>query len=547
MAVHPEAGFLPDPTTLENIPALMSAYYTEKPDPAIPAQKVSFGTSGHRGSAPKRTFNENHILAVTQAVCEYRASQGIRGPLYIGADTHGLSEAAYRTALQVLAANGVTVAVSKDRAYTATPCVSHAILLWNREHSGEERADGIVITPSHNPPSDGGFKYNPPHGGPADTDATGWIQNRANELLAKGLAGVKTVSYAEAVASPCVSEYDYIAAYVDQLGDIIDMEAIAKSGLKLGVDPLGGAAIVLWQPIVDKYGIDLTIVNKCVDPTFRFVPRDKDGKIRMDCSSPWAMNSLLNMRDQFDLAFSCDPDSDRHGIVTKDGLMNPNHYLSVAAWYLMRTRTQWPADCGIGKTVVTSNMLNRIGDKLGRKVVETAVGFKWFVPYLSDKSCGFCCEESAGASFLCFDGRTWSTDKDGPLLCLLAAEIMAKEGASPSELYRRLTEELGAPVYQRVDSPADEVTCKTIKALTPEKANLDTLAGSKVTDVLINAPGNNAPIGGLKVVTKDGWFAVRPSGTEPIYKLYAESFLDIVNLKAIQQDAADFVAKLLEK
>lgn len=547
MAIHPEAGLLPDPTTLENIPALMSAYYTEQPDPSVPAQRVSFGTSGHRGSSLKRTFNEAHILAVTQAVCEYRAAEGLKGPLYLGGDTHALSEAAYRTALEVLAANGVKVAISKGRAYTATPAVSHAILLWNRDHTGEERADGIIITPSHNPPSDGGFKYNPPNGGPAGTDATSRIQNRANELLADGLKGVKRVPYAKAVSCPTVFEYDYIAAYVDQLADIIDMEAIAKSGLKLGVDPLGGASLVLWQPIADKYGIDLTIVNKCVDPTFRFVPRDKDGKIRMDCSSPWAMNSLLNMRDKFDLSFSCDPDSDRHGIVTKDGLMNPNHYLSVAAWYLMRTRTGWPKDCGIGKTVVTSNMLNRIGESLGKKVVETPVGFKWFVPYLYDKTCGFCCEESAGASFLCFDGRPWSTDKDGPLLCLLAAEIMAKEKASPSELYNRLTEQLGAPVYQRVDSPADEITCKTIKSLTPEKANIKTLAGSEVTDVLINAPGNNAPIGGIKVVTKDGWFAVRPSGTEPIYKLYAESFLDIVNLKAIQKDAGDFVAKLLEK
>ena len=546
MAIHELAGQLPDPTTLENIPTLISAYYTLTPDAANAGQRVSFGTSGHRGSALKRTFNEAHILAITQAVCELRAKDGIEGPLYLGADTHALSEPAQRTALEVLVANNVHVRVAKGGAFTATPAVSHAILLWNREHTGSERADGIIITPSHNPPADGGFKYNPPHGGPADTSETSRVEQRANELLAAGNVDVKRVSYAEALASPLVEEYDYVAAYVDHLGEILDMEAIAKSGLRLGVDPLGGASLSLWQPIADKYGLNLTVVNRCVDPTFRFVPRDKDGKIRMDCSSPWAMSVLLNMRDKFDLCFACDPDSDRHGIVTADGLMNPNHYLSVCAWYLLRTRTGWPEGCGIGKTVVTTDMLNRVGDMLQRKVVETPVGFKWFVPLLSSGECGFCCEESAGGSFLCFDGSTWSTDKDGPLLCLLAAEMMAKEQASPSELYRRLTAELGVPVYQRLDSPADNATRSRVKALTADDVALKDLGGSPVTQVLTHAPGNNAAIGGLKVVSKDGWFAVRPSGTEDICKLYTESFRDEDHLKAIQAAAQDFLAKLLK-
>ncbi len=546
MAIHELAGQLPDPTTLENIPALISAYYTLTPDAANAGQRVSFGTSGHRGSALKRTFNEAHILAITQAVCELRAKDGIEGPLYLGADTHALSEPAQRTALEVLVANNVHVRVAKGGTFTATPAVSHAILLWNREHTGLDRADGIIITPSHNPPADGGFKYNPPHGGPADTSETSRVEQRANELLAAGNVDVKRVSYAEALASPLVEEYDYVAAYVDHLGEILDMEAIAKSGLRLGVDPLGGASLSLWQPIADKYGLNLTVVNRCVDPTFRFVPRDKDGKIRMDCSSPWAMSVLLNMRDKFDLCFACDPDSDRHGIVTADGLMNPNHYLSVCAWYLLRTRTGWPEGCGIGKTVVTTDMLNRVGDMLQRKVVETPVGFKWFVPLLTSGECGFCCEESAGGSFLCFDGSTWSTDKDGPLLCLLAAEMMAKEQASPSELYRRLTAELGVPVYQRLDSPADNATRNRVKALTAEDVSLKDLGGSPVTQVLTHAPGNNAAIGGLKVVSKDGWFAVRPSGTEDICKLYTESFRDEDHLKAIQDAAQDFLAKLLK-
>ncbi len=545
MALHNKAGKLADPAALEDIPSLISAYYTLTPDPAVPAQRVSFGTSGHRGSSIRTSFNEAHILAVTQAVCELRAADNIRGPLYLGCDTHALSEPAYRTALQVLCANGVRVRVSKNRAFTATPCVSHAILLWNRNHQGQERADGIIITPSHNPPCDGGFKYNPPHGGPADTRETGRVEKRANELLAAGNAGVKKLSYAEAMASPLLEEYDYVAAYVDHLPEIIDMKAIAASRLKLGVDPLGGASLELWQPIADKYDLNLTVVNRYVDPTFRFVPRDKDGKIRMDCSSPWAMSGLLAMKDRFDLSFACDPDSDRHGIVTHDGLMNPNHYLSVCAWYLLRTRSDWPENCGIGKTVVTTDTLNHVGSITNRPVVETPVGFKWFVEPLSSGKCGFCCEESAGGSFLCFDGSPWSTDKDGPLLCLLAAEMMAKTGFSPSELYHKLCVIVGESVYQRLDSPADTATRERIKSLKPEDVGMSTLAGSPITAILSNAPGNDASIGGVKVVSSDGWFAVRPSGTEDICKLYIESFIDKNHLEMIQKDAEDFLRALL--
>ena len=547
MALHPEAGLLADPTTLENIPALISSYYTLVPDLHEAAQCISFGTSGHRGSALKATFNEAHILAVTQAVCDFRKEMGHAGPLFLGCDTHALSEPAYRTALQVLAANNVPVRIAKNNAYTATPALSHAVLLWNRTHQGKDRADGIIITPSHNPPCDGGFKYNPPHGGPAGTGETSKIEKRANELLKSGNAGVKKIAWQEALKSSLVEEFDFTAAYVDQLSDIIDMKLIAESGLKIGVDPLGGASLELWQPIADRYGINLTVVNRCVDPTFRFVPRDKDGKIRMDCSSPYAMAGLLKMRDQFDLCFSCDADSDRHGIVTKDGLMNPNHYLSVCAWYLLRTRTNWPKGCGIGKTVVTTDLLNRVGRMLNRPVVETPVGFKWFVEPLSSGKCGFCCEESAGGSFLCFDGTTWSTDKDGPLLCLLAAEMMAREKASPSELYRRLCGELGEPVYERLDSPADGTVRSKVKALGKEDVAIKELGGSPVTAVLTNAPGNDAPIGGVKVVSEDGWFAVRPSGTEDICKLYAESFKDADHLHAIQKTASGFLEKLLAK
>ena len=544
--VHCDAGHLPAPEKLERIPALMSAYYTEFPNPKIPAQRVSFGTSGHRGSSVLHTFNEEHIYAITQAVCDYRKAKGVDGPLFLGGDTHALSEAAFRSALEVLVANGVSVRIARNGEFTATPAVSHAILRWNAGRSSG-LADGIIITPSHNPPRDGGFKYNPPHGGPAETEVTAWIEKSANAYLDSGNRNVQLVHLRAAQRSSLVEEYDFTRAYVEDLPKVLDMKAIAASGLKLGVDPLGGASLPLWEPIAETYGLDLTVVNKEVDPTFRFVPCDKDGLIRMDCSSPYAMSRLLEIRDDFDLAFACDPDSDRHGIVTRQELMNPNHYLTVAAWHLFRTRTGWPKDCGIGKTLVTSAMLDRVGKELGRPVVEVPVGFKWFVPYLLNGRCGLGCEESAGASFLCFDGSPWSTDKDGPLMCLLAAEIMAKEQASPSEIYQKLTEKLGAPVYQRLDAPADDHTRALLKALTPESVHLKTLGGSPVTSVLTRAPGNDAPIGGVKVSSEDGWFAVRPSGTEAICKVYTESFKGEAQLCALQKDAIDFLERQLKK
>lgn len=544
--VHANAGKLMNPEHLEHIPALMSAYYTECPNPNLPEECVSFGTSGHRGSSLDRTFNDEHIYAITQAVCDYRNANAINGPMFLGADTHALSEAAFRTALEVLAANDISVFISKSGQYTATPAVSHAILKYNADKK-TGLADGIIITPSHNPPRDGGFKYNPPNGGPAEAAITSWIEKRANDYLRNGNRDVKFISYAKARASSLISEYDYIAAYVDDLANVLDMELIAKSGLKLGVDPLGGASLPLWEPIADKYGIDLTVVNKQVDPTFRFVPCDKDGKIRMDCSSPYAMSKLLDMRGKFDLAFACDPDSDRHGIVTSKELMNPNHYLTVAAWHLFRTRKNWKADCGIGRTSVTSDTLKRIGEHLKRPVVETPVGFKWFVPYLFTGRCGIGCEESAGASFLCFDGSPWTTDKDGPLMCLLAAEIMAAEHKSPSEVYEDLTKIVGDPIFQRMDAPADDNTRRVLKALTPEDVRLKTLGGSPVVHVETRASGNDEPLGGVKVAAKSGWFAVRPSGTEPICKVYTESFEGEEYLKALQKDAVDFVDNLFKK
>lgn len=543
--VHAEAGKLQDPTKLENIPKLISSYYTEFPNPKIEGQRVSFGTSGHRGSSLSQTFNEEHIYAITQAVCDYRSENGITGPLFLGADTHALSEAAWRTALEVLTANNVKVMVAPPATYTATPAVSHAILTWNRGRKND-LADGIIITPSHNPPRDGGFKYNPPHGGPAETDVTLWIEKSANQYLDEGNKTVKTLPYQKARASSLVQEYDYTKNYVDDLVKVLDMKLIAESGIKLGVDPLGGASISLWEPIADKYGLNLTIVNKQVDPTFRFVPLDKDGKIRMDCSSPFAMGALLQLKDKFDLAFACDPDSDRHGVVTHKELMNPNHYLTVAAWYLFRNRKEWPAGRGIGKTVVTSETLNRLGDMLNRPVVEVPVGFKWFVPFLYDGRCGMGCEESAGASFLCYDSYPWSTDKDGPLMCLLAAEIMAREGKSPTDIYKDLTNKIGDPIYQRLDAPAEEKTIKVLKALTPQDVKMKTLGGSPIINVQTRASGNDAPIGGIKIQSEKGWFAVRPSGTEPICKVYTESFDGGEYLKLLQKDAIDFLDSLLK-
>lgn len=543
--VHAQAGKLQDPTKLEKIPPLISAYYTEFPNPKIEAQRVSFGTSGHRGSSLSQTFNEEHIYAITQAVCDYRNENGITGPLFLGADTHALSEPAMRTALEVLVANGAHVMVAPPDSYTATPAVSHAILSWNRGRK-QDLADGIIVTPSHNPPRDGGFKYNPPHGGPAETDVTLWIEKSANQYLDEGNKTVKMVPYREARSSDLVQEFDYTKNYVDDLINVLDMKLIAEAGVKLGVDPLGGASLSLWEPIADKYGLNLTVVNKQVDPTFRFVPLDKDGKIRMDCSSPFAMGVLLQMKDKFDLAFACDPDSDRHGIVTHKELMNPNHYLTVAAWYLFQHRKEWPASRGIGKTVVTSETLNRLGKELNRPVVEVPVGFKWFVPFLYDGRCGMGCEESAGSSFLRFDGYPWTTDKDGPVMCLLAAEIMARTGKSPSDIYADLTKTLGDPVYQRLDAPADEKTIKVLKGLTPKDVIMKTLGGSPIVNVQTRASGNDAPIGGIKISSEKGWFAVRPSGTEPICKVYTESFGGEEYLKLLQKDAIDFLDSLLK-
>lgn len=543
--VHARAGQLPLPEDLENIPALVSAYFTEYPNPAIPAQRVSFGTSGHRGSSQLHTFNEEHIYAITQAVCDYRKVKGIDGPLFLGGDTHALSEAAFRSALEVLVANDVHVRIAPRGIYTATPAISHAILRWNAGRS-KGLADGIVITPSHNPPRDGGFKYNPPHGGPAETDVTDRIEKGANAYLENGNRGVHLTHLRAAQSSSLVEEYDFIRTYVDDLPNVLDVKAIAASGLRLGVDPLGGASLQMWEPIADAYGIEITVVNKAVDPTFRFVPFDKDGKIRMDCSSPYAMNGLLEMRDRFDLAVACDPDSDRHGIVTGQGLMNPNHFLSVAAWYLFRTRRSWSSASGIGKTLVTSALLDRVGQEANRPVVEVPVGFKWFVPYLLNGHCGMGCEESAGASFLRFDGSPWSTDKDGPLMCLLAAEMLAVEQSSPAELYEKLTERLGCPVYQRLDAPADDQVRAKLKALTPESADIASLGGSPVTEIITRAPDNDAPIGGIKISSADGWFAVRPSGTEPICKVYTESFKGEEHLCGIQKDAMNFLERLLK-
>ena len=543
--VHVRAGQLPLPEDLENIPALVSAYFTEYPNPAVPAQRVAFGTSGHRGSSFLHTFNEEHIYAITQAVCDYRKANGIDGPLFLGGDTHALSEAAFRSALEVLVANDVPVRIAPSGIYTATPAVSHAILRWNAGRT-KGLADGIIITPSHNPPRDGGFKYNPPHGGPAETDVTDKIEKAANIYLENGNRGVHLTHLRAALSSSLVEEYDFIRTYVDDLPKVLDVKAIAASGLRLGVDPLGGASLQMWEPIADAYGIEITVVNKTVDPTFRFVPFDKDGKIRMDCSSPYAMNGLLEMRNRFDLAVACDPDSDRHGIVTDQELMNPNHFLSVAAWYLFRTRRSWPSASGIGKTLVTSALLDRVGREAGRPVVEVPVGFKWFVPYFLNGHCGMGCEESAGASFLCFDGSPWSTDKDGPLMCLLAAEMMAVEQSSPTELYEKLTQRLGRPVYQRLDAPADDQVRAKLKALTPESADIASLGGSPVTEIITRAPGNDAPIGGIKISSADGWFAVRPSGTEPICKVYTESFKGEEHLCGIQKDAMNFLERLLK-
>lgn len=520
----------------------MTAYFAEKPDPSAPGEGVSFGTSGHRGTSARRTFNEDHILATTQAICEYRASQGIDGPLFLGMDTHALSEAAHVTALEVLAGNGAAVRIDAEGGFVPTPAVSHAILTFNAGRTSG-LADGIVITPSHNPPGDGGFKYNPPNGGPADTDITGWVQDRANELMADGLKGVKRVTFAAAMAAETTEKFDYVGNYVSDLGAVIDMETIRAAGLKIGVDCLGNASVAYWAPIAERYGLDITVSNGDVDPTFRFMSVDWDGKIRMDCSSPYAMAGLIGLKDKFDIAFANDTDADRHGIVTRSaGLLNPNHYLAVAISYLFANRPDWPATAGVGKTVVSSSMIDRVAGKLGRKLREVPVGFKWFVDGLFDGSLGFGGEESAGASFLRRDGGVWTTDKDGPILGLLAAEITAKTGRDPGEHYADLTKEFGAPVYERIDAPANAAQKKILKNLTPAQVSAKELAGEPITRMLTEAPGNGAAIGGLKVETESGWFAARPSGTEEVYKIYGESFRDADHLKRIQTEAQEILA-----
>ncbi|WP_310447594.1 phosphoglucomutase (alpha-D-glucose-1,6-bisphosphate-dependent) [Thiobacillus sp.] len=540
MALHPLAGKPAPQDMLADIGALRDAYSARKPDVADKAQRVSFGTSGHRGSSLRTTFNEGHVLAISQAICEYRAGRGIDGPLFIGKDTHALSDPAFVSALEVLAANGVAVMVDRDDGYTPTPAVSHAILTYNRGRT-TGLADGIVITPSHNPPEDGGFKYNPPHGGPADTDITRWVEDRANALLADGLKDVKRMAYA--AARKAAHGYDYVGTYVDDLGAVLDMDAIRGAKLKIGVDPLGGAGVAYWGPLVERYGIEIEIVNKTVDPTFGFMSLDWDGKIRMDCSSPYAMAKLIALKDRFDIAFGNDTDHDRHGIVTRAGLMNPNHFLAASIHYLFTHRPDWRADAAVGKTIVSSSMIDRVAAQIGRKLVEVPVGFKWFVDGLHDGSMGFGGEESAGASFLRRDGSVWTTDKDGIIMDLLAVEIMAKTGRDPAEYYGDLTRELGAPVYARIDAPASAAQKAALLKLSPQNIDASTLAGDPIVSMLTAAPGNGAGIGGLKVVTEQGWFAARPSGTEEVYKLYAESFRGEAHLQQIQQEAQAILTK----
>ena len=543
MSVDPRAGKPADPASLVNVPRLITSYYALHPDPANREQRVAFGTSGHRGSSFNGSFNEDHILAITQAICAYRQHEGTTGPLFLAMDTHGLSEPAFASAIEVLAANGVAVMVDQDLGYTPTPSLSHAILTYNRDRT-DGLADGIVITPSHNPPEDGGFKYNPPSGGPADTTATKWIQDHANELIAAKLSGVKRVLYEKAMKAPATHRYDYISAYVNDLGEVIDMDAVSAAKLKLGVDPLGGAGVAYWPRIAEKYRLDLEVVNTNVDPTFRFMTLDWDGKIRMDCSSPYAMAALIALKDRFDVAFACDTDHDRHGVVTRSaGLLNPNHYLAVAIQYLFENRPGWRSEAGVGKTLVSSSIINRVAGALGRRLVEVPVGFKWFVNGLLDGSLGFGGEESAGASFLRRKGGPWSTDKDGLILGLLSAEITATTGRDPGEHYRALTERFGDPVYQRTDAPATSEQKAVLQKLSPEQVKATELAGEKIEAMLTRAPGNDAPIGGLKVVTKNGWFAARPSGTEDVYKIYAESFLGEDHLRRIQKEAQELISR----
>jgi phosphoglucomutase len=546
MATHPLAGKPAPREILVNVPRLISAYYTHMPDANITEQQVAFGTSGHRGSSLYTSFNEGHILAICQAIAEWRRAQNIDGPLYLGMDTHALSEPALATAIEVFAANELDIFVQSGLGYTTTPAVSHAILTYNRGRTSG-LADGVVITPSHNPPDDGGFKYNPPSGGPADTSTTKQIQDRANQILLGGLKEVRRMPLARALKASTTHEHDYVAPYVADLRNVVDMDAIRAAGLKLGVDPMGGASLPFWAPIAEAYGLDLEVVNRVVDPTFSFMTVDKDGKIRMDCSSPYAMASLIDLKDRFDVAFGNDPDSDRHGIVTRSsGLMNPNHYLAVAVSYLFQNRPGWRADAAIGKTLVSSSMIDRVAASIGRRLAEVPVGFKWFVDGLVDGSFGFGGEESAGASFLRHDGTVWTTDKDGPILDLLAAEITAKTGRDPGEHYRALEEQFGRPVYERMDAPANPAQKAVLSNLSPELVAATELAGEPIVAKLTRAPGNGAAIGGLKVVTENGWFAARPSGTENIYKIYAESFKGPEHLAAIQAEAQAIVSAALQ-
>lgn len=545
MGLHPQAGKTAAPEQLTNIPRLITAYFTQQPDPSVRTQRVSFGTSGHRGTAFNGSFNEQHILATTQAICLYRQKEGITGPVFMGIDSHPLSEPAQATALEVLAANGIETMIALDDEYTPTPAVSHAILVYNHGRS-KDLADGIVITPSHNPPQDGGFKYNMTNGGPAESSVTAWIEDKANELLEADLQDVKRIPLQRALKASTTHRYDYLGKYVDELGSVIDMEAIRSATLSLGVDPLGGAGVNYWGRIADQYNLDLTVVSNEVDPTFRFMSLDWDGKIRMDPSSRYAMQRLIQLKDRFPVAFACDTDHDRHGIVTRSvGLMQPNHYLAVAIDYLFRNRPNWKADTGIGKTLVSSQMIDRVAAKLGRKLVEVPVGFKWFVDGLYDGSLGFGGEESAGASFLDLNGRVWSTDKDGIIAALLSGEITARTGKDPGEIYQGFTQEFGEPIYDRVDAPATPEQKDKLKKLSPDQITSSELAGDKIEAILTKAPGNGAGIGGLKVVTANGWFAARPSGTENIYKIYAESFKGEDHLRKLQEEAQSVVNSVI--
>ena len=545
MHINPLAGKPAEPSMLVNIPKLITAYYTQKPSLSVPRQKVTFGTSGHRGCAFDTTFNEWHVLAISQALCEYRKQQRIDGPLYLGIDTHALSIPAAASALEVLAANGVEVMLAENDEYTPTPVISHAILTYNRGRRNG-LADGIVITPSHNPPDNGGFKYNPPNGGPADTNVTQWIEARANTFIASGLYGVKRMPLEHALHATTTHRYDYLTAYVNDLGNLIDMETIRGANIQMGVDPLGGAGVHYWARIAERYGLNLTVVSEEVDPTFRFMTVDWDGKIRMDPSSSYAMQRLIGMKDRYDLSFACDTDHDRHGIVTRSaGLLPPNHYLAVAIFYLFQHRPQWGAKSAVGKTMVSSQIIDRITAKFGRKLYEVPVGFKWFVDGLVDSSLAFAGEESAGASFARLDGRVWTTDKDGMVLALLAAEITGRMGRDPGEIYHELTKELGEPLYERVEAPATPAQKALLAKLSPQQVQLTELAGEKIQAILTRAPGNNAPLGGLKVTAESGWFAARPSGTEDIYKIYAESFSGPDHLRRIQEDAQAIVSNAL--